>query len=822
MMKKCFVIWALLFVSILFVHNNFAQDTVQWHLPASAKARIGKSRVNDMALSPDSTQLAVATDIGIWLYNAKTGAEISLLTGHGEAIQSVAYAPNGQTLAAGGLNQIHLWNPNTQKHKVTFAGQGNILAYAPNGQTLVTGGQDIDLLDAQTGKQKLSLETGLVTKIVFSPDGNRLASTGDNEDTTIRLWNARKGQLQRTLSGHTASINDIVFSPDGKTLVSGSWDGTIRLWNSKTGKLIRTIQEWSNFLAYSPNGKTIAVGQGNSIYLLNENTGDSQQVLRYSSNVSSMIFSSDGSTMVSRNWDGTIGFWDTGFGSLRLTIEGHFNFGGIAVSPNGKTIVTVNDDALLFWNTVDGRFNKVLKVGKEVGPTDYSPDGKILAIGTFDDTPQIHLLNARTGNHRKTLSYQGETIADIAFSPDSKTLASRSWEGTIYLWNTQNGKRLQTLEGQAGFTRSLAFSPDGKTLANVSSEGTIYLWNTQNGKRLQTLEGQAGFAQPLAFSPDGKTLANVSSEGTIYLWNTQNGKRLQTLEGQADFAQSLAFSPDGKTLASGEWDGISLWNARTGELRQRLAGVSLSVNWLAFTPDSKTLISQTDGSAILLWDLDALPKSVAEDVNRDGIVDVKDLVTVASSFGESVKKEANPNPDVNGDGVVNRQDILKVLTVLEAASGAPALLSQSLYTLTAGNLQHWIDHAKRLNNMDVDFQNGIRVLEQLLVTLATESRSVPTETVLLANYPNPFNPETWIPYQLAAPADISIAIYTADGKLVRTLDLGYQAAGYYDSRSRAAYWDGRNALGEPVASGVYFSTLTAGDFTATQKMLIRK
>ena len=108
------------------------------------------------------------------------------------------------------------------------------------------------------------------------------------------------------------------------------------------------------------------------------------------------------------------------------------------------------------------------------------------------------------------------------------------------------------------------------------------------------------------------------------------------------------------------------------------------------------------------------------------------------------------------------------------------------------------------------------MLEQLLASLT------PKETVLLPNYPNPFNPETWIPYQLAASAEVSISIHAADGQLVRTLDLGHQPIGIYESRNRAAYWDGRNALGEPVASGMYFFTLTADDFTATRKMLITK
>ena len=98
----------------------------------------------------------------------------------------------------------------------------------------------------------------------------------------------------------------------------------------------------------------------------------------------------------------------------------------------------------------------------------------------------------------------------------------------------------------------------------------------------------------------------------------------------------------------------------------------------------------------------------------------------------------------------------------------------------------------------------------------------PAKTALLSNYPNPFNPETWIPYQLSEPADVTMTIYDISGIVVRELALGHQAAGYYNSRTRAAHWDGRNALGEKVATGVYFYTFTAGDFTATQKMLIRK
>ena len=198
------------------------------------------------------------------------------------------------------------------------------------------------------------------------------------------------------------------------------------------------------------------------------------------------------------------------------------------------------------------------------------------------------------------------------------------------------------------------------------------------------------------------------------------------------------------------------------------------------------------------------------DINGDGVVNVADLVIVASSFGETVAPGTTPNPaDVNGDGVVDRADILSVIKVLEAAA-APALSEASLH--------HWIAEAKRHHLDDPTFEKGIAVLEQFLEAV----RPKPKETLLLSNYPNPFNPETWIPYRLSKDTDVTLTIYNEQGAMVRTLMLGHQPAGHYESRSRAAYWNGRNQHGEPVASGIYFYTLTAGDYIATRKLLIRK
>ena len=209
-----------------------------------------------------------------------------------------------------------------------------------------------------------------------------------------------------------------------------------------------------------------------------------------------------------------------------------------------------------------------------------------------------------------------------------------------------------------------------------------------------------------------------------------------------------------------------------------------------------------------------MAKFLPEDVNQDGRVNIADLVVVAHSIGTLAAE--NPRADVNGDGVINIIDLTLVAGAFGKTTAAPSAHATIVEHLTATEVAQWLQTAQQENLTDPVFQRGVEVLKHLLALL------VPKETMLLANYPNPFNPETWIPYQLAESADVALRIYAVDGSLVRTLSLGHKGVGIYQSRSRAAYWDGKNEVGEPVASGVYFYTLTAGDFTATRKMLIRK
>ena len=199
------------------------------------------------------------------------------------------------------------------------------------------------------------------------------------------------------------------------------------------------------------------------------------------------------------------------------------------------------------------------------------------------------------------------------------------------------------------------------------------------------------------------------------------------------------------------------------------------------------------------------------DVNRDGNVTLDDLVLVGQNLDTN-----NSQVDVTGNGWIDIVDLVAIAQYLGKSTTSKAPSAEYVPDLNSTMIQKWIDMAREVDDGSLTFHEGITTLELLLASL------VPDETALLANYPNPFNPETWIPYRLAEDAFVTLTIYDGSGQVVRTFDVGHRSAAVYESQSKAIYWDGRNNLGETVASGVYFYHLSAGDYSATRKMLILK
>jgi len=493
----------------------------------------------------------------------------------------------------------------------------------------------------------------------------------------------------------------------------------------------------------------------------------------HTDHVWSVAFSPDGQTLANGSWDNTIRLWDTHTAQHKMTLIGHTaHVWSVAFSPDGQTLASPSwDRTIRLWNPHTGQLKRILR-GHSLGVSavTFSPDGQILASGNAGPTV-VRLSNTTTWQVERILTGHTHLVEVLAFSLDGLTLASGSRDETIRLWNPHTGNHIRTLPATSVYR--LAFSPDGGTLASGGLDNTIRLWNPHTGKLKRTLPNQGGWINPVAFSPDGAILA-IGNRG-ISLWDIETGQYKEPLAEDIGDAISLAFNTDGTMLASGSADGtVRLWD---------------------FIP-ADTSSDDTNG-----------------DINGDGLVNVLDLVVIASELGNEGK---DLTADVNRDGVVNILDLILIAGMFDAAAAAPSAQPQVPETLTAVEVRDWLTDARALEIKDLIMKRGIVVLEQLLISLT------PKETELLANYPNPLNPETWIPYRLAEDAFVTLTIYDLSGQVIRTLNLGHRTASAYESRSKAIYWDGRNGLGEPVASGIYFYNLMAGDFSATRRMVILK
>ncbi len=753
MKARLFLILTLFLVSTLFLTDASAKNYTQWHLPKEAKARLGKGWISsNIAFSPDNNLLAVGTSIGTWIYDAQTGKALNLFTGHTDVVSSIAFSPDGKILATGGGyddETVRLWDVNTGTHKMTLTGH-----------------------------------TGWVNGVAFSPDGKTLASAGGYRDYTVRLWNVETGKRKAVLAGHINGVESIAFSPDGKILATGGGydDKTVQLWDVETGKLKATLTGHTSrisSIAFSPDGKILATGGGWvdatvrlwHVAMLFQGTGGNLGEPKaiftgHTRGVNSVAFHPDGEVLVSGS-NNTICLWDITTDTYITTLaEGA---GSVVFSSDGYQLASSSGDRVILWDaaslrqrlTITGHLSGVSTIA-------FSPDSRTLASGGWDR--RVHLWDIAAGNNSAALIGHTSDIVSVAFSPDGKTLASSgSWaDPTIRLWDATSGTQKGTLIGHRSGIESVAFNPDGKTLASVSDDQKLCLWDVETGFNQATLRWpHTNGISSLVFGRYGQVLA-VGGTAGIRLWDTTSRPYKIRWSTSATAAESFDFSPDGQTLASGKKDGtVLLWDATTGFVKKVLRGHTdyLGVGSVAFSSDSRTLASTGwhEDKTIRLWD----------------VLTGSHKLTLTGHTGRITKlafsRDGKTLASASRDGTI----LLWEFPLVQRTAGAPLLSAQD--------------------------PNNNQVLN-----------------AVLQNYPNPFNPETWIPYQLAAPAEVTLHIYTASGALIRTLAVGHRPAGIHTHQGDAVHWDGKNEFGEPVASGVYFYTLSAGNFRATRKMLIQK
>ena len=752
--------FCLLFVSAVFLGSGFAQDSTRWGLPERAKMRIGKARITEIAYSPDGTRIAAATRRDIWLYDARSGVVLKLLTGHTDSVLTVAFSPSGNYLASGGFDgTVRGWNVRSGTLFETITGHG-----------------------------------GSVRSVRFSPDGSTLASAG--EDKLIRLWDVWNADLKRTLVGHSEPVHTVAFSPDGLTIASGSRDGAIMLWDVRSGNKLHTLEgheEPVSSVAFSPDGRTLAstgrpygvnprLSRFGELKLWETHTGEQVRTLEgHLHTVGSVAFSPDGDVLASGGgwYDDTVRFWDTRTGEEVRILEGHTGVDSIAFSPYGVKLATASSGSVRLWDT--RTWEQLRTLVHTVGNFAFSPDGKTLAV---DGAEAIEIWDAHSGEKLRTLF--GLSGRVLAFSPNGTTLAIQRGHHPILLCDVRSGEVLQAFEAHTDYYISAAFSPDGKVFASGwrQHEGNclLRLWDVSAGDLLRVISIDDDYLEGVAFSPDGRSVFTGGWHSGIHVWDVHTGELLHTLDGGAGEPSpvtAIAFSPDGTRFASGSSDlTVRVWDVRTREVLHTLTGYGISsgVRGLSFSPDGKILAIGGHGDdTIRLWDV------------RTGALLWKFEGHTDTSYSIEFASDGNSLASASYDGTILLWDLRLATT--------------------------WGD-IKR-----------IRVVgrtRQFSEPAPTAAAVMPVETALLPNYPNPFNPETWIPYQLKHPADVTLAIYDLNGGTVRTLAAGYQPAGVYRSDERAAYWDGRNQQGELVANGVYFYTLSAGDFSATRKMLVGK
>jgi WD40 repeat protein len=558
--------------------------------------------------------------------NANTQTQVAL------ALQQAVYGVNEYNRLSG---------HNDELKSVVFTPDGNTIASAGGNKTINLWRRDGTPLKPLVGHHDK------VWEVVFSSDNQILASA--SADKTIKLW-GQDGTLIRTLKGHILGVRGIAFSPDGQMLASASDDKTVKLWG-RDGTPITTLTGHDgivNGVAFSPDGQMLASASDDKTVKLWGRDGTLIATLTgHDGIVNGVAFSPDGQMLASTSWDKTIRIWKINPNEnpiLQNTIEGHLGVVFKATfSPDSQTIASTSwDKTVKLWKR-DGTLLTTLNGHDDrVWGVTFSPDGATIATASGDKLVRLWKLNPLLTE----LKGHSDAVIGVTFSSDRQTIASTSDDGTVKLWK-RDGTLLTTLKGHGSQVYGVAFSPDGQTIASAGADTTVRLWK-RDGTPLVTFSGHRAPVWGVAFSPDGRMLASASGDNSVKLWSldkrNQFGQVL-TLKGHQAAVFGVTFSPDGQTIASSSEDNtIKLWK-RDGTLLKTLEGHDAVVFRVTFSPDGQIIASASADNTIKLWKRDGTSLRTLNGHNAVvfGVAFSPDGQTIASASWDKTVKLWKPD-----------------------------------------------------------------------------------------------------------------------------------------------------------------------------------